>query len=186
MLDVVARLDELDAIARLASACNSRLTTPQRLIEALADRPRMRRRRWVHAVRTDLAEGTASVLEQGYLTLVERAHGLPHGIRNAAQPGARPGTTAYRNVQYLNFELDVELDGRMWHDGVAAHDADLERDLVAATRGRRTVRLGWGQVLRRSCVTAGRIAGLLHLGGWRDQPRPCGPACGIEQARRAG
>ncbi|WP_236735227.1 type IV toxin-antitoxin system AbiEi family antitoxin domain-containing protein [Mycolicibacterium peregrinum] len=81
-LDVACRAEsELDAIAVLANACQSRRTTAHRLLQVLDSRARVRRRRWLRAVLVDIADGTCSVLEHGYLVRVERAHGLPKATR---------------------------------------------------------------------------------------------------------
>lgn len=81
-LDVACRAaSELDAIALLADACRSRRTTARRLLQTLESRGRLPRRRWLRAVLLDLADGTCSVLEHGYLVRVERPHGLPTATR---------------------------------------------------------------------------------------------------------
>jgi hypothetical protein len=81
-LDVATRQpDEFRAIAVLADVCQSRRTTVDRMRETLAARARHRRRAWLDGVLDDVAHGTCSVLEHGYLTRVERAHGLPVGDR---------------------------------------------------------------------------------------------------------
>ena len=67
--------------------------------------------------------------------------------------GDRPRSgTIYRDVDYPDYGLVVELDGRLWHRSAADRDRDLARDLVAKTDGRDTVRLGWGQATRHACA----------------------------------
>ncbi|MGC4111641.1 MAG: type IV toxin-antitoxin system AbiEi family antitoxin domain-containing protein [Nocardioides sp.] len=167
------------AIDVLASACGSRGTTPRRLADALARHPRLRRRRWLLPVLDDLAAGTCSVLEHGFVTQVERPHGLPRARRQ--QPDRLDGGRIYRDASYDMFSLYVELDGQLVHGTPTARDSDLDRDLDrdldAASGGRRTVRLGCGQVFDRPCRTAARLASLLEHGGWSGRPRSCGPAC---------
>jgi hypothetical protein len=82
-----------------------------------------------------------------------------------------------RDVVYDEFGVDLELDGRLFHASARQRDRDLDRDLDAAVLGHATVRLGWGQVFDRPCVTAGRLAVLLQRGGWTGSPRACGPGC---------
>ena len=97
-LDVVATTrSPLDRIQLLAGACQSRRTTAQRLLSALARRRRMPHRQWLQAVLRDIADGTCSVLEHGYLTKVERPHGLPRGRRQAR--GERSRQRVYRDVE---------------------------------------------------------------------------------------
>lgn len=129
------------------------------------------------SVLTDIADGTCSVLEHGYLAHVVRPHGLPIGERQVrSTDGSR---VVYRDTEHDN-ALIVELDGRLFHDSATQRDADLERDLDAAVAGKDTVRLGWGQVFDRTCQTAGKIAGLHLARGWSGTPQPCGlPECGL-------
>jgi hypothetical protein len=175
-LDVVmATASELDQIQLLADARQSRRTTAQRLLTALSRRSRVRRRRWIQAVLEDIATRAGSVLEHGYLTKVERAHGLPRGHRQRAE--RTPGGRVHRDVTYEEFDQHVELDSRMFHDSPAARDADLERDLDAALTRHDTVRLGWGQVFGRPCRTAFKIGLLLASRGWTGSLRRCGPGC---------
>lgn len=178
VLDVVAGLArEWDVIETCAAAVRGRCTTTERLATALKARHRFPRRRWVGGIFADVAAGTASVLEHGYLDRVERAHGLP--VADRQQPDRVAGGRIYRDAPYPTYDLDVELDGRLDHSAVADRDRDLERDLETATTGRRTVRLGWGQVYDRPCRTAAAIGRLLRLGGWEGSPTPCSPTCPI-------
>lgn len=164
---------DLDAVAALAAACGSRRTTATRLEAALATRERARRRRWIGAVLHDIAEGTCSVLEHGYLVRVERPHGLPSGRRQARATAS--GGTIYRDLEIG--DLVVELDGRLFHDSATARDRDLERDLDASVGRFSTVRLGWGQVFDRPCATAGKVGQVLRGHGWTGAVKACGPAC---------
>src|SRR5690606_35251780 len=116
----------------------------------------------------DLSVGACSVLERGYLTRVERAHGLPTAQRQVRDSIRGP---VYRDVVYSSQQQVVELDGRLFHDSASARRADLDRDLDAATRGLGTVRVGWGQVFGSPCRTARRIGALLALRGWLGQVR---------------
>jgi hypothetical protein len=163
-------------IAALAQACQSRRTTARRLIVTLDQRAWVRGRDWLQAVLTDVANGTCSVLEHGYLTRVERPHGLPVATRQV-KATASTGVI-YRDVQYDRV-CDVELDGRLFHDSATQRDADLERDLDAAVDGERTTRLSWGQVFDRPCTTAAKVARILEAHGIECRPRPCGPGCAV-------
>lgn len=175
-LDVAAdATSDFAAIEVLAEVCRSRRTTPARLIDAARSRGRLRRRKWLLAVLDDLSSGACSVLERGYLSRVERAHGLPAPVRQREQQtsnGAR-----YRDVDYPALGLVIELDGRLFHDSPAARNADLQRDLDSAATGALTVRLGWGQVFDHACETAARLGTILRGRGWTGAPTPCGPAC---------
>lgn len=82
LIDVASETsNDFDAIASFADAISARRTTPGRIREHLAARARVPRRDFLRDVLTDLDQGTCSVLEHGYLTLVERPHGLPTADR---------------------------------------------------------------------------------------------------------
>src|SRR5690606_9638857 len=85
-----------DAFGWLARAVNDRLTPAGRLLEALADRPRVRWRRLLREGLGDVAAGCRSVLEVGYLREVERAHGLPTGERQSRATAGAGATTGAR------------------------------------------------------------------------------------------
>lgn len=182
-LDVATEAtSDFRAVAALAKACQSRRTTARRLIDSLAARQRNARRAWLRDTLTDIAEGTCSVLEHGYLTHVERAHGLAHAerqVRATASVGV-----VYRDAEY-DQRLIVELDGRLFHDTATQRDADFERDLDAAVDSRSTVRLSYGQVFDRPCSTAGKLAIVMRAHGLSVLPVPCRPGCVVGQADQA-
>ncbi len=139
VLDVAAGApDDYAAIQVLAQAVQARRTTPDRLIAALAGRERITRRDFLSRVLGDIREGACSVLEHGYLTLVERPHGLPRADRQVRASSRGP---TYRDVEYPTFRTVVELDSRLFHDSAAARDRDLDRDLDPAVTAR--LRSGW-------------------------------------------
>lgn len=143
------------------------------MLGTLSNRPRTPRREWLTAVLDDIDQGTCSVLEHGYLTRVERPHGLDVGRRQVRVMTSRG--PVYRDVLFDNGQL-VELDGRLFHDSTSQRDRDLDRDLEAAVSGASTARLGWGQVFQRPCWTAERIgilAGVTAL--------PCSPTSPIHR-----
>lgn len=177
-IDVAAEArDEFAAVAVLADAVQSRRTTAARMEQALARRSRIVRRHFLAEVLADVGQGTCSVLEHGYLTRVERPHGLPTGRRQARES---PRGTVYRDVAYDDLGRFVELDGRLFHDSAEDRDRDLDRDLDVAVDGRATVRLGWGQVFGRPCLTALRIGRWLQAGGWGGVRCRC-PECPGDQ-----
>ena len=80
---------EIDTISLLADVVQLRRTTALRLITALDARERIPRRAWLTDVLHDMAEGTCSVLEHGYLVRVERPTGCLAEFANAARTRAR-------------------------------------------------------------------------------------------------
>lgn len=179
-LDVAAEsVDEFSAVAVLAGTVSARLTTAVRLREVLHRRRRIPRRAFIDAVLRDVEEGTCSVLEHGYLTRVERPHGLPVATRQATDPRRGP---LYRDVLYDDLGQVVELDGRVFHSGARNRDRDLDRDLDAAADGLDGIRLGWGQVFARPCHTAQRVGAILRRRGWEGSLQQC-ESCSEGQAR---
>lgn len=178
VLDLVERArSEADVVGLLTQAVNDGLTTPPRLRAFVQDRTRLGRRRLVLTVLDDVEAGACSVLEHGYLTRVERAHGLPRAARQRVR---RTETgVEYRDVEYVELGLVVELDGRVGHEGWVAGGRDADRDLDDRAEGRETVRLRHQQVFGTPCRTASRIATILQRRGWTGSPRTCGPGCSL-------
>ncbi len=178
---------DLERVAILADACGGRRTTAGRLLSRIEQLSRLRHRALMTAVLADAAEGTRSVLEHAYLVRVERAHGLPRGLRQVVAQGA-DGRRMYRDVVYggrsPRWRQVVELDGRLGHDSTTDRDRDLERDLDAALERADTVRLGYGQVLARPCATAAKMGRLLRMRGWTGQATTC-PACRTDDRQRS-
>jgi hypothetical protein len=172
LLDVAAESTSLQAVATLAAACGSRRTKATKLLERLDDRPRIPQRQWLRSVLSDIAGGTCSVLEHGYLDLVERPHGLPTGQRQALRQGSNGHV--YRDVTYECLGLDVELDGKLFHSSTKDRDRDMERDLDAVVGGTAlTLRLGFGQVFERPCSTARKVVSVMRRLGWEGQATEC-------------
>jgi len=165
--------DEMRAIATLSDAVQTRLTTPARLLDAVDSRTRVPRRMLLTDVLHDVAAGACSALEHGYLTRIERPHGFPIAGRQCRDSLRGP---IYRDVEYVDLGLVVELDGRLFHDTASGRDLDLDRDLFAAVSGRQSVRLGWGQVFGRPCRTARALGALARQRGWYGTLRHC-PDC---------
>lgn len=175
----VAAPDEWATIEVLAEACRSRRTTAPRLRAAIDATKRLPGRTWLCEVLDDVAAGSCSVLEHGYLTRVERAHGLPDGSRQVRDRIA--GGVVYRDVEYAEQDFVVEIDGRLFHDTTRQRDRDLDRDLETLADGDQTARIGWGQVYARPCRTA-ELGRALRRRGWAERPRACGPRCGVLRA----
>jgi hypothetical protein len=167
-----------DAIATVADACQSRRTTPGRLLELLEEMPaNLRLRRFLREVLADVATGAYSFLEVRYLRDVERPHELPTARRQRrVSVGRHP---CFRDVEYLGLAVVVELDGRLGHEDFVSRADDMDRDTDTAKDGARTARIGYLQVMSRRCATAQRVADLLRLGGWTGQARRCGPGCSV-------
>ena len=158
--------DDREAVNWLTMAVNSRRTTPQRILRAARHRHFLRQRALISAVLDDVAAGARSPLEVDYLNLVERAHGLPIGTRQAR----RRNTEA--DVLYEDFGLLVELDGRLGHTGMGRF-RDMRRDNAATSDGLATLRYGKADVFGVPCEVADEVARNLMLRGWDGSPHPC-------------
>jgi very-short-patch-repair endonuclease len=77
-----------------------------------------------------------------------------------------------RDALYEEWQLLVELDGRLGHEGLGAFK-DMQRDNAAAVRGEVTLRYGWFDVVSRPCEVARQIAKILRARGWLGSLRPC-------------
>jgi hypothetical protein len=174
---VDAAADDLEVVRLLTDAARDLNVGVERLREAERRRSRLRRRLFVVALLDDMARGAQSVLEYGYLTRVERAHGLPTASRQVLR--RTPGGKEYRDVEYEVFGLVVELDGRLNHHSFDAESRDAGRDLADQVSGRSVTRLRWRQVFGGACEIAGHVATLLQQRGWTGLPTPCSPTCPV-------
>ncbi|HIW29148.1 MAG TPA: type IV toxin-antitoxin system AbiEi family antitoxin domain-containing protein [Candidatus Luteococcus avicola] len=160
----------------VTSALRNRLVSPRSLARALDERARISRtplptRDLLEKLLAD-AQGLESPLEHIYATRVERAHGLPHGVRQA-----RLGRTR-QDVRYDG--LVVELDGRLGHDDTESIFREMSRDNASSMEGLFSHRYGYDDCWYRPCETAFQVATKLRQLGWTGQPHPC-PSC-----RKAG
>ena len=167
---------EIDAIAAFAQVASRSYVTAASLRAALERYPSLRRRPLIAGMIDDLEAGTHSVLEHGYLTKVERPHGLPVGMRQAPRTG--PSGNQFRDVEYAAYGLVVELDGALGHESWRDRARDADRDLDDLARlGSVTARLRWHQVFDTPCRTADRVGRILERNGWTDEMSPCGVGC---------
>jgi hypothetical protein len=165
-----------DAFSWLCRAVGRRLTTADRLREALEARSRVRWRRDLSIGLGDIGVGVHSPLELRYVTKVERAHGLPTARRQACVLVA--GKRRYLDNLYEEAMLAVELDG------LAAHPpeqrwADSHRDNELAGAGILTLHYNWHDVDGRSCLVARDVARLLTTRRTVVRLRQCGPGCAV-------
>jgi hypothetical protein len=167
-------LDE--AAAWISRACGSRLTTPSRLAVALNERKKLSWRDELTDMVTEAAEGSHSLLESRYLRRVERAHGLPRGLRQLRR--VENSASRYDDVTYEAYRTIVHLDGRTGHHHEDAF-RDMRRDNASAERENVPLRYGYGDVTHRPCEVAAQVARVLIARGWTASPITCGPACPV-------
>ncbi|WP_344220970.1 hypothetical protein [Kribbella sancticallisti] len=166
--------------AILLDSCRQRRTTPERLLAELESLPRLPRRRVLRQVLLDAADGVQSFLEQVYLRRVERVHGIPGGQRQVrAESGGRGDASArlvYRDVEYAQYGVVVELDGQAGHADALSRWRDMSRDNAAAVEDKVTLRFGY-QLVSQPCTTAAQVSAVLRRRGWSGATRPCSPTC---------
>jgi very-short-patch-repair endonuclease len=165
-----------EATAWVTRACARRLTTTELLATAMMARPYLR---WRTELAEALGEATAglhSKLEARYVRHVEKPHGLPRAVRQAAsKAGLR---SRYLDDLYRDFGVCVELDGRAAHPAEARW-RDIQRDNASAALGIVTLRYGWADITAEPCRVAAEIGQVLRQRGWEGRIRACGPACPV-------
>ncbi len=165
----------------LTRAAQLRITTPQRLAAAMQNRARQRNRALIASVLGEVATGAESPLELRYLKDVERAHRLPVGRRQHR----RLGLPCCSDVGYDEFQVLVELDGRIGHDGTGRF-RDLDRDNRFASLSWLTLRYGWHDVVHRPCQIAFQVADVLISRGWSGLPSRCRRCAAVPDRELAG
>jgi hypothetical protein len=170
-----------DAVGWITRALGRRLTTEAQLVDAMAQRARLRWRRQLAQGLTAEWGGVHSSLEYRYLRNVERPHKLPRGLRQARARQER--SVIYRDVLYDQYAVAVELDGRAAHPGDQRWP-DIRRDNAAAAGGILTLRYGWFDVTERPCQVAAQVAQVLQLRGFA-LARGCSSACPVTAVARA-
>ena len=180
LLAIECAESEAEVVGLLADQVGRRGVTAKAVRKAIGLHPRLHRKRLVLDLLDDIEHGTESVLEHGYLTRVERPHGLPTPVRQAVRLTATG--VERRDVEYPEFAFVVELDGRLNHESWRAGNRDASRDLADMVSGRLVMRLRWHQVMEQSCATALGVATVLRQRGWRSEPVPCSPGCVVGQA----
>jgi hypothetical protein len=168
--------DDLAALGVVARAVQQRQVTPAELLAELDLRGRTPKGAWIRSVLDDVAAGVCSVLEYGFRDRVLRRHGLPVGVLQ--QQDRLRSSVIYRD--WVLDDLVIELDGRLHHDSGAAREADFDRDLETAAGGRQTVRISYGQVFARGCLTADALVRVFgHHAISTARRHPCCPGCPV-------
>jgi hypothetical protein len=175
VLDLLADKRSADAaLGLVADALRDRGTTPDRLRSALEPRPKTRWRRVVLDALPDLRAGAQSPLEV-LDAKMRRRHGLPAGVRQASRLA---DGTEHLDVLIEEWQLHVELDGRLGHDRAREQWRDMRRDNRSELARLRHLRYGWSDMVDRTCEVAIEQAVIGRQQGWtgrftrcRDCPR---------------
>lgn len=146
---------------RVASAVQQRLVLPRDLRRALADLPRLPRRRLVSTVLDDVELGAHAASELEFLRFLRRRH-LPTPDR--LQRPVRTGRLRYLDAWWERQRVATELDGAH-HRDVRTWEDDLLRanDVLVAGRPSSTVLLRFttGNLRHDSARVAAQLAAVL-------------------------
>jgi hypothetical protein len=164
-----------DACSWVTRGLGGRLTTQDKLRQALALRGKIGWRGELTELLTPDAAGFHSVLERRYHDNVERPHGLPGAQRQARFRSGQHNE--YRDALYRAYRTAVELDGDATH-GADTKWWDVRRDNAAAADGIVTLRYGWFDVTQTPCRVAAEVARVLADRGFAGA-HPCSPGCPV-------
>ncbi|MDA3626483.1 hypothetical protein OU415_13640 [Saccharopolyspora sp. WRP15-2] len=144
-----------------------------RVHEQLERRPPFRYRKTLEHALDMMLGGAVSALEAEYLVQVERAHGLPEGLRQV--PFDVDGLVLWEDVAYdsSGAQLTVRLDGREFHSTNRIAFRDRRRDNAAELAGRARLVYGWHEVHESPCDVAAEVAAILMREGWRGSMASC-------------
>ncbi|MGW5555612.1 DUF559 domain-containing protein [Micromonospora sp. NPDC003944] len=138
LVDSWPLLSPVDRSSLLIRAVNDRLTTPQRLVAALASVPRMPDRGALGDLLDRLDAGCRSPLEIWGHDRVFTGSGMPTFIRQArVRVGSR---TMYLDMFAEAERVNIELDGATSHGDPTEREIDLRRDALLASVGILVVR----------------------------------------------
>ena len=176
LLDLVSSTrDPLDVIGLVTQCAGHPAITSEALHAEVAARPTMQHRGLLLAVTEATADGVRSALEYRYRRDVELAHGLPAPKRQRRR--LLSNRVVIRDLEYAEFAVVIELDGRLNHQPTPLAFRDLSRDNASTVAGDASLRYGWVDVAGSPCATAAQVVVVLQARGWRGQPRRCGPHC---------
>ena len=161
VLDLSDVRDAGEVVELVTTAVQRRLTTVKRLRQDLDARARHRHRALLRDLLADVGAGAESPIELRYLHDVERPHGLPKGSRQQS----RAGLPYMTDVDYAEFGLIVELDGRAGHEGIGRF-RDMDRDNRHALLDATTLRFGHYDLASRPCAVAFQVYCALAVRGY--------------------
>ncbi len=176
LIDHAATLDDaIDVTALVSQACQRGFTTPGRIRRAMADRLRVRHRRVITALLTEVEDGATTALEVSGVRRILRAHGLPVGRGQVRE--RQFGHQVVRDRVLEPWGIVIEFDGRLGHADPRGRFRDFRRDNAVALSGRLNLRFGWVDVEVEACEAAMQVAAGLRIRGWPGTPTRCGPTC---------
>jgi hypothetical protein len=169
--------DPLDVVGLVTHAFGRAVVDSDQLRQIVTTLPTLAHRELLLEVTESAADGVRSPLEYRYRRDVERAHGLPHPVRQSRRKSH--GHTLVIDLEYDEFLVTIELDGRLNHESTPKAFRDMARDNAHTLAGRANLRYGWASVAGLPCATAAQVATVLKAHGWSGEPNRCGPHCAI-------
>jgi hypothetical protein len=170
VLDLLDGIRSADAaLALIANAGRSRRTTADRLRAALLGSTRTRWRATCLEALDEVGRGAHSLLEikDGR---IRRRHGLPEGRRQVRRD--KDGVE-YLDVVIEEWDLHVEVDGRLGHEWAEESWRDMRRDNRSEVQQLRHLRYGWADVVHRPCEVAIEQGVILRQQGWQGVFKHC-------------
>lgn len=153
--------------APIIAAVNGRLTTAQRVGDALAAAPKLTARAELRGLLAKLAAGCRSALEIWGDEQVFVTQGMPAFARQV--PVRLDNYTTYLDVYHEQTRVNFELDGASVHGGPQQREIDLRRDAALAARGILVVRFSHARLTRESQAVRREILTILRNRGVRVQ-----------------
>lgn len=176
VLDLASGLDEEQSVlALVARVCQRRPQVVEHLGLAVHDRKRIRHRKLITSLLSEIRDGATTPLEIPGVRLILRAHGLPTGRGQVREE--QHGSIVVRDRVIEAYGVVLEFDGRLGHADPIGRFRDLQRDNAVTASGRVSLRFGWTDVHHESCEAAQQVARVLAARGWTGIPRACGPGC---------
>ncbi|MEJ2863532.1 hypothetical protein [Actinomycetospora flava] len=177
ILDLVTNAAGPEEATRLAhELAVAHRVHPTTLERAAELRRPVRHRRAIADAVSLLRDGIDSMLELRYRDDVERAHGLPVGVRQ--EPVMVDGIRRFEDVVYdmPRGRAIVRLDGHDSHADKLTAFTDRRRTVAAIMSDAAAVPYGWHEVTTTACRTAREVEWILRRIGWTDPFRRC-PRC---------
>jgi len=145
--------------APLIAAVNDRLTTPERLAEALSGAPRITGHAELRELVDKLAAGCRSALEIWGHDHVFTGPGMPPFQRQV--PVRLGATTVYLDVYDETTRVNFELDGATVHGNPRQREIDLRRDSALAARGILVVRFSHDRLINDTAAVRREVRTVL-------------------------
>lgn len=132
VLDLACELEEEQSVlALVAGVCQRRPQVVRQLGLAVRDRKRLRHRKLITSLLSEIRGGATTPLEIPGVRLILRAHGLPTGRGQVRE--VQDGSIVVRDSVLDPYGVVIEFDGRPGHADPMGRFRDLQRDNAVAS-----------------------------------------------------